>query len=317
MEEETATLEQLKVLVLRRRQFEDSQKGRLREMKAEEERLQRNIREHFRQEKELEDRVFRLKKEDELQRRKVADYDLPKGRPEVARPREKSSERDTLQALFKMEQKIAHEISEEIRKREAAKPDGHTGTRTHTHVKERPDEVKPYEKSSVTPSSGKAVQIDTKPYRYVDERPDEKIYRKLSVTPFSGTEPVPKNECSFELWTLEVESLISIYPDYLVSHAIRHSLRGEARRVLLPLGPQATTQDIMDKMESVFGNVVSGESVLQQFYSSRQDDRESVTSWGLRLEETLQKAIRKGQIKPTQRNEMLRTKSGGVYIVRS
>ncbi|MES9885075.1 MAG: hypothetical protein ABW185_29890, partial [Sedimenticola sp.] len=49
-------------------------------------------------------------------------------------------------------------------------------------------------------------------------------------------------------------------------------------------------------------------SVLQQFYSSRQTDKETVTSWGLRLEGILQKAIRKGQIHPEQRNEMLRIK---------
>ncbi len=61
-------------------------------------------------------------------------------------------------------------------------------------------------------------------------------------------------------------------------------------------------------MEGVFGNVVSGESILQHFYSTKQTSKESVTSWGLRLEEILQNAVRKGHIRPAQRNEMLRIK---------
>ncbi len=80
-----------------------------------------------------------------------------------------------------------------------------------------------------------------------DRQQSENIYVKPSLTVFSGTEPTPKNECAFDIWSLEVESLMGTYHDHLVSHAIRHSLRGEARRVLLPLGPLATPKEIMSK----------------------------------------------------------------------
>ena len=56
------------------------------------------------------------------------------------------------------------------------------------------------------------------------------------------------------------------------------------------------------------GTVASGESVLQEFYTASQKAEESVTMWGLRIEEILQKAIDKGHVTKEQRNDMLRTK---------
>ena len=40
------------------------------------------------------------------------------------------------------------------------------------------------------------------------------------------------------------------------------------------MDPESTNQEVIEKMESVFGNVASGESVLQEFYtaSQRKDD---------------------------------------------
>lgn len=58
----------------------------------------------------------------------------------------------------------------------------------------------------------------------------------------------------------------------------------------------------------MFGNVASGESVLQEFYTSSQKQDESVALWGIRIEEILQKAIEKGHVTPEQKNSMLKTK---------
>lgn len=108
---------------------------------------------------------------------------------------------------------------------------------------------------------------------------------KPYVNPFSGIEPTPKNENSFEDWKVEIECLIKskIYPDYIATQAIRNSLKGQARKVLVTLGPLASSQDIINKLESVFGNVASGESVLQEFYTASQKSDESITMWGLRI----------------------------------
>ena len=118
---------------------------------------------------------------------------------------------------------------------------------------------------------------------------------KPYVNFFSGTEPVPKNESNFEQWKVEIDSLrdSSGYPEHIVNQVMRNSLKGEARRVLFTLGPEATADDIMQKLQVTFGNVASGQTVLQEFYTAEQKENESVTLWGIRLEEIYQRAIDK------------------------
>ena len=68
----------------------------------------------------------------------------------------------------------------------------------------------------------------------------------------------------------------------------------------------ASSQEMIDILTSVFGNVASGQSIMQEFYTAVQQPEESVTMWSLRLEEILQKVSEKSQISADQKNEMLR-----------
>ena len=134
------------------------------------------------------------------------------------------------------------------------------------------------------------------------------LYPKFS--PFSGEDPKPKTEATFEEWKYEVNCIVQDgdHSNATIAQAIRKSLRGQAKRVLLPLGTMADIREIMNKLEGVFGNVATGESVLQEFYMASQREGETVAAWGLRLEEILQKAIEKGQVRKDEKNDMLRTK---------
>lgn len=107
---------------------------------------------------------------------------------------------------------------------------------------------------------------------------------KPYVNTYSGTEPVPKNESTFEEWKIEIEYLIKSkgYHEVTVKQTIKNSLKGQARKVLVTLGPNVTNEGIRDKVESVFGNVASGKSVLQEFHTAAQKPEESVTLWGIR-----------------------------------
>lgn len=133
---------------------------------------------------------------------------------------------------------------------------------------------------------------------------------KPYIGTFSGTDPVPKNESSYEEWKLEIDCLrkSNMYDEYIVSQSLRNSLKGQARKVLVTMGPSAKLEQIMEKFESVFGNVASGESVLQEFYTATQRPDESIALWGIRIEEIVQKAIEKGHVTPLQKNNMLKTK---------
>lgn len=133
---------------------------------------------------------------------------------------------------------------------------------------------------------------------------------KPYVGPFSGTQPSPKHENTFEVWKLEVQSLIAmkVYSDISIVQAIWKSLRGQARNVLFNIGPSAKADDIVKRLESVYGNVASGEAVLQEFYTVHQEENESVTDWGLRLEQILQRAKEKGHVNEERKDQMLRDK---------
>ena len=128
------------------------------------------------------------------------------------------------------------------------------------------------------------------------------------ITSFSGEEPKPKSEATYEEWIYEVECIQkdSIYSEQIIAQAVRKSLKGPAKRVLLPLGPSVSIKDMLSRLEGVFGNVATGESILQEFYTASQKADESVTAWGLRIEEILQKAVIKGNVKDSDTNEMLK-----------
>ena len=133
---------------------------------------------------------------------------------------------------------------------------------------------------------------------------------KASIGIFSGAEPRPKNEGSFEDWKLEAESLIAAhrYSDLAITQAMRKSLRVPAKKVLLPLGPTATPMEILNRLQSVFGYVASCDAIIEEFYTSEQMPDESVADWGIRLEDILQKAIDKGHKIETSKNDTLRRK---------
>ena len=84
---------------------------------------------------------------------------------------------------------------------------------------------------------------------------------------FSGEEQ--KGDVSFEVWKFELNCLI-VYPDSLILQAIRKSLRGKSRDILLTLGESASPFIILNKLEGIYGNVSSNEVLLQQFYLESQ-----------------------------------------------
>ena len=139
-------------------------------------------------------------------------------------------------------------------------------------------------------------------------KPELTHFIKPNISQFSGVDPTPKNESKFEAWKLEIETLrrSNMFPDYLVGQYIRNSLKVPARNTLLTLGPMASSQEMIDKLTSVFGNVASGQSIMQEFYTAVQQPEESVTMWSLRLEEILQRVSEKSKISADQKNEMLR-----------
>ena len=132
-------------------------------------------------------------------------------------------------------------------------------------------------------------------------------YSRPRIPTFSGEE---KSEVSFDVWRYEVKCLLreANYPDAVILEAVRGSLKGRARGLLLSLSFTASAKEIIGKLEGVYGNVFSNEALLQKFYMECQQPGQSVADYGLKLESILQLAVDKGQIAEASKNEMLRSK---------
>ena len=124
---------------------------------------------------------------------------------------------------------------------------------------------------------------------------------------FSGDD---KSDVTFDVWKFEVKCAIreGTCSNALIAQSIRSSLRGKARSLLLTLPGLATPDLMIWKLEGVYGNIYPSEQLIQQFYAAKQEPKESVAEYGMRLEGLLQTCIDLGDISNGVRNDMLRSK---------
>ncbi|KAL5021393.1 hypothetical protein ScPMuIL_000548, partial [Solemya velum] len=125
---------------------------------------------------------------------------------------------------------------------------------------------------------------------------------------FSGDIPTTKGDVTFEQWGYEVHCLLEDRNHSLDSkcQTIRKSLKGEAGQVAMRLGPDASIQQLIKKLQMVYDTQDSGTTILSQFYSARQEKTEDVTKWGFRLESLMHKAIQLGEIQREKSDALLR-----------
>ncbi|MCG8044576.1 MAG: hypothetical protein JAY66_02630 [Candidatus Thiodiazotropha taylori] len=138
--------------------------------------------------------------------------------------------------------------------------------------------------------------------------PQNFSFPKLPI--FSGSEVPQKGEATYEVWSLEVKCLRNIQelPEYSLLQSIRNSLRGSARDVIIPLGENASVDEILAKLEGFYGIVSTGATLMQTFYNDFQKDSESIVSYGTRLEQTLSRAVTHGHIEFSAKDSILRSK---------
>ena len=112
----------------------------------------------------------------------------------------------------------------------------------------------------------------------------------------------------YDIWVYEVNCLLRgrHYSDQTIMEAMRRSLKGKARSVLLHLGEFASITDIIRELEGMYGNVGSSEKLLEKFYSASQLKKESVVEYSLRLEQLLRHSSI--LLDPVTKNEMLRSR---------
>ena len=122
---------------------------------------------------------------------------------------------------------------------------------------------------------------------------------------FSGSTP-KSGETTYELWKHEVRLLMrQPYDKDSILNAVRRSLRGEAGYVPIRLELDASVEEIIQKLDSIYGNVDKKEELLAEFYGSRQREDESVTSWSCRLEGIIGQAVERGLVRRQEVDDML------------
>lgn len=165
------------------------------------------------------------------------------------------------------------------------------------------------EDESVSTDTGEAQDTgkmsDAKP---TSSQPKTTFTQALRITTFSG-DPESK-DATFDLWSYEVRCLIKdgVHSKEIIRQAVWKSLKGEAARAVMRLGPNTTTEQMLDKLDGVFGVVDAGETLLSEFYAAKQGKSESVAAWGCRLEDLLDRARRQGFVSRGDTDEMLRNR---------
>lgn len=128
------------------------------------------------------------------------------------------------------------------------------------------------------------------------------------ISTFSGDSS--KGDIAYDLWNYEVRCLIQdgTYSNETIATAIRKSLKGDPARIVKNLGPGVPVENILRKLDNIYGFIDEKEDVLSEFYSAKQKDNEDVATWGCRLSNIISKAVDMGQVSAYDSGEMLRCK---------
>jgi hypothetical protein len=109
---------------------------------------------------------------------------------------------------------------------------------------------------------------------------------------FSG---LPGKESDYSRWRYEVLCLVrEKQSEGTILTAIRRSLKAPASDVMRRLGEVATLDQVLQKLQALYGKVLEGDALLQKFYGEQQRDNEGVVEWSCRLDEYLFEAIEQG-----------------------
>lgn len=125
------------------------------------------------------------------------------------------------------------------------------------------------------------------------------------LTWFSGENA--KGELAFDLWRYTIRCLLKqqLYTESMIKEAMRTSLRGEAGRVVMRLGTYISVNEILNKLDSINGNIDQREALLSEFYGARQKEDEDITSWSCRLENVIGRAQDLGMVQVSDIDKIL------------
>ena len=97
-----------------------------------------------------------------------------------------------------------------------------------------------------------------------------------------------------------------LYTTSTISEAIRRSVKGIAAISLMNLGEKAEIENILTHLGTLYGTPGKGEHLLEQFYTSRQEDAGTVSAWACRAENMLATARMHGLVSLSEFDDRLK-----------
>ena len=116
-----------------------------------------------------------------------------------------------------------------------------------------------------------------------------RIQTDLDLGKFSGSDPVPTNELTFEQWLSDIRAYQRQFPEFVLLPAVRKSIQGRAKSVLRNLGPDYTIDQAIEVLTREYEGVANSDVLFQEFYQLKQEKNEKVQVFSVRLREALNK----------------------------
>uniref|UniRef100_A0A1B8Y5G6 Paraneoplastic antigen Ma-like C-terminal domain-containing protein n=1 Tax=Xenopus tropicalis TaxID=8364 RepID=A0A1B8Y5G6_XENTR len=132
-------------------------------------------------------------------------------------------------------------------------------------------------------------------------------FKRLKV--FSGTDPVPSGEESFESWRDSTVVFVRDWsgPEATMRKKILESLRCPAVDVgksYLVSHPDATSGDLIEVLEVTFGPVASTTEMLHNFHSTFQKEKEALSAYLVWVEQGLRLLVSRGVIQSSEMDSL-------------
>ena len=119
--------------------------------------------------------------------------------------------------------------------------------------------------------------------------PSPQLVMSSGLPLFSGSDPTPRDESTYEQWKFQVKGMRSSCPENTVRSALITSVWGEASELVSFLGFHAPLKTLYEAMEDRFGKKVTGDRLQQDFYQLQQERGEKVQHFAGRLEKAFKK----------------------------
>ena len=119
--------------------------------------------------------------------------------------------------------------------------------------------------------------------------PQTQLVMSSSLPLFSGSDPTPWDESTYEQWRFQVKGMHSSCPEHTVKTVVITSVRGKASEAISFAGFQAPLSVLLEVMDDRFGRKMTSDQLQQDFYQLQQEKGEKIQHFAGRLEKAFKK----------------------------